>query len=228
MWKRVAMSWRASVGIAALCVLTVAGAACAAGDDASRPLVIYSGRSESLIGPLIEDFEELTGASVRVNYGSTGPLAATLLEEGKNTPADIFFAQDPGGLGAIDSMLSELPSGVLNSVPDWARDPENRWVGTSGRARAIVYNTAALTEADLPDSSEEFAEPDWRGRIGWPPTNGSLHAMITGMRQVWGEDRTRAWLKGIVANEPKIYAKNTPTVAAVAAGEIDVGFVTHY
>lgn len=228
MWKRAARFWRVSVGVTALSVLTAVAVACATDGDGSKPLVVYSGRSESLVGPLIEDFEELTGTSVQVNYGSTGQLAATLLEEGKNTPADIFFAQDPGGLGAVDSMLSVLPSDVLSSVPDWARDPENRWVGTSGRARVIVYNTDMLTEADLPDSIEDFAKPEWRGRIGWPPTNGSLHAMITAMRQEWGEDRTRAWLEGIVANEPKIYAKNTPTVAAVAAGEIEVGFVNHY
>ena len=228
MREHAARFWRVSVGVAALCVLTVTGAACAAGGDESKTLVIYSGRSESLIGPLIEDFEELTGAKVKVNYGSTGPLAATLLEEGNNTPADIFFAQDPGGLGAVDSMLSKLPSDVLGSVPDWARDPENKWVGTSGRARVIVYNTNMLTEADLPDSIEDFAKPEWRGRIGWPPTNSSLLAMITAMRQVWGEDRTRVWLEGIVANKPKIYAKNTPTVAAVAAGEVEVGFVNHY
>jgi len=227
MWNRAASFWRVSPGVFALFVLAAA-AACSAGAEESKPLVVYSGRSESLIGPLVEDFEELTGAKVTVNYGSTGPLAATLLEEGKNTPADIFFAQDPGGLGAVDSMLSELPSDVLGSVPGWARDPEGRWVGTSGRARVIVYNTDALTEADLPDSIEDFAKPEWKGRIGWPPTNGSLHAMITGMRSEWGEDRTRAWLEGIVANEPKVYAKNTPTVAAVAAGEIEVGFVNHY
>ena len=228
MRERAAGFWSGLIGVAALSVLTFTGMACAASEDESKPLVIYSGRSESLIGPLIEEFEELTGASVIVNYGSTGTLAAILLEEGKNTPADVFFAQDPGGLGAVDSMLSELPSDVLNSVPGWARDPENRWVGTSGRARVIVYNTDALTEADLPDSIEDFAKPEWRGRIGWPPTNTSLLTMITAMRQEWGEGRTREWLEGIVANEPRVYAKNTPTVAAVAAGEIDVGFVNHY
>ncbi len=228
MVNRGASFWRASAGVTAACLLFVTVAACGTGGDEPGSLVIYSGRSESLIGPLIEDFEELTGTEVRVNYGSTGPLAATLLEEGKNTPADLFFAQDPGGLGAIESMLSELPLDVLSSVPDWARDPEGKWVGTSGRARVIVYNTDVLTEAELPDSIEDFAKPEWRGRIGWPPTNSSLLAMITAMRQEWGQDRTRNWLEGIVANEPKIYAKNTPTVAAVAAGEIDVGFVNHY
>ncbi len=113
-------------------------------------------------------------------------------------------------------------------MPEWAKDPEGRWIGTSGRARVIVYNTDVLSEAELPDSIEDFAKPEWKGRIGWPPTNSSLLAMITAMRQEWGEDRTRDWLKGIIANEPKTYAKNTPTVAAVAAGEIDVGFVNHY
>ena len=194
----------------------------------SKPLVIYSGRSESLIGPLIADFEEVTGEKVQVNYGKTGMLAATLLEEGGNTPADIYFAQDPGGLGAVDSLLAELSTEILESVPDWARDPESKWVGTSGRARVVVYNTDMLTEADLPDSIEDFVKPEWKGRIGWAPTNSSLHAMITGMRQEWGEERTKTWLEGIVANEPKIYAKNTPTVAATGAGEIEVGFVNHY
>jgi len=228
MWNRVASLWRASVVTAAVCLPVIVGVACGVGADKPGPLVIYSGRSESLIGPLIADFEELTGAEVRVNYGSTGPLAATLLEEGKNTPADVFFAQDPSGLGAIDTMLSDLPSDVLSAVPEWAKDPEGRWIGTSGRARVIVYNTDVLSEAELPDSIEDLAKPEWKGRIGWPPTNSSLLAMITAMRQEWGEDRTRDWLKGIVANEPKTYAKNTPTVAAVAAGEIDVGLVNHY
>lgn len=230
--KNVAGVWRVVVSVALFSILAVVAISCA-GDDSgnssgSKPLVVYSGRSESLIAPLIADFEEVTGARVQVNYGSTGPLAATLLEEGDNTPADVFFAQDPGGLGAVDSLLAELPEEILSSVPDWAQDPEKKWVGTSGRARVIVYNTDMLTEADLPDSIEDFAKPEWKGRIGWPPTNGSLHAMITAMRQEWGEDRTKAWLEGIVANEPKIYAKNTPTVAAAGAGEIEVGFVNHY
>ncbi|MBT4126628.1 MAG: iron ABC transporter substrate-binding protein [Chloroflexi bacterium] len=231
MEKSVASVWRVVVSVALFSVLAIVAISCAGDDgdgDKSESLVIYSGRSESLIAPLIADFEEVTGAKVEVNYGSTGPLAATLLEEGDNSPADIFFAQDPGGLGAVDSLLSTLSDDILSSVPDWAQDPESKWVGTSGRARTVVYNTDMLTEADLPDSIEDFAKPEWKGRIGWAPTNGSLHAMITAMRQEWGEDRTKVWLEGIVANQPKIYAKNTPTVAAAGAGEIEVGFVNHY
>ena len=52
--------------------------------------------------------------------------------------------------------------------------------------------------------------------------------MVTGMRLTWGDEKTKSWLEGIMANEPKFYAKNTPTVEAAGKGEIEVGFVNHY
>ncbi len=191
-------------------------------------LVVYSGRSTSLVDPIIQQFAEVTGIDVKVKYGTTSQLAATLLEEGRNSPADVFFAQDPGGLGAVEEMLAVLPDSILDQVPDWAHSPQGRWVGISGRARTVVYNTDRLTEADLPDDMLGFTDPKWKGRIGWAPTNASFQTMVTAMRAVWGENKTRMWLQGIQANEPGIYPKNTPQVAAAAAGEIDVGFVNHY
>jgi len=191
-------------------------------------LIIYSGRSESLVGPLIDKFEEATGIDAKVNYAGTGALAATLLEEGDRSPADVFFAQDPGGLGSIIELVKPLSDDLIGRVPDWARSPDNLWVGISGRARTVVYNTEALSPEDLPDTMDGFTDPKWKGRIGWAPTNGSFQAMVTGMRLIWGEDRTRDWLEGIVANDPSVYAKNTPTVAATGSGEVEVGFVNHY
>ena len=117
---------------------------------------------------------------------------------------------------------------TLNQVPEWARSSDAKWVGISGRARTVVYNPNTTTEEELPDSMWGFVEPQWKGRIGWAPTNASFQAMVTGMRAVWGEDGARDWLNAIQANEPTVYPKNTPQVAAVAAGEIDVGFVNHY
>lgn len=193
-------------------------------------LVVYSGRSESLVGPIIEQFAGATGIDVSVKYGETAAIAATLLEEGGNSPADVFFAQDPGGLGAVAKagMLSTLPDEIVALVPPWARSPQKEWVGISGRARTLVYNTSALSENDLPDSIFDLTDPRWKDRIGWAPTNASFQAMVTAMRVLWGEERTRQWLQGIQSNKPKVYPKNTPQVAAAAAGEIDVGLVNHY
>lgn len=193
-------------------------------------LIVYSGRSESLVGPIIEQFAEATGIEVEVRYGKTAEMAATLLEEGQNSPADIFFAQDPGGLGAVaeTGMLAPLPEDILATVDPRFRSPDGLWVGISGRARVIVYNTERVSPKDLPDDIWDFTDPKWSGRIGWAPTNGSFQTMVTGMRQVWGEEKTREWLEGIQANKPGVYPKNTPIVAAAGAGEIDVGFVNHY
>jgi iron(III) transport system substrate-binding protein len=196
----------------------------------SGKLVVYSGRSESLVGPIIEQFSAAAGIKVEVKYGGTGEIAATILEEGENSPADLFFAQDPGGLGAVAGagLFDRLPDDVLARVPDWARSPIGLWVGISGRARAVAYNTDKLSEAAFPDSIEGFTDPKWKGKIGWAPTNGSLQAMVTAMRVLWGDERTEEWLKGIQANEPKVYPNNTSVVAAVGTGEIEVGFVNHY
>ncbi len=191
-------------------------------------LTVYSGRSESLVDPILTQFGDISGVDVQVKYAGTPAMAATLLEEGERSPADVFYAQDPGGLGAVQEMLAPLPEHILNRVPAWARHTEGRWVGISGRARTVVYNTDALSEDDLPDDMFGFTDPRWKGRIGWAPPNGSFLAMVTGMRFLWGEARTEEWLTGIRGNEPIEYPKNTPQVAAAAAGEIDVGFVNHY
>ena len=190
-------------------------------------LVIYSGRSESLVAPIIEQFRRASGIDVRVKYGGTSEIAATIQEEGANSPADVFWAQDPGALGALAPILSPLPEDATAAVPEWARHDEGRWVGISGRARVIVYNTD-LADNELPQSLEDLTDPKWKGRVGWPPTNASFRVMVTAMRQAWGEDRTRQWLEGMLANDVKVFPKNTPIVAAAGAGEVDVGLVNHY
>ena len=215
-------------GIIVLFLTAVFLSACGSSDGDAGSLTVYSGRSETLVGPLIDRFKEDTGIDVSVKYAGTPQLAATLLEEGDNTPADVFFAQDPGGLSAVAEMLSPLEEDVLTKVPQWAVSSDGVWVGISGRARTVVYNTDTLTPDDLPDDLKGFTDPKWKGRLGWAPTNASFQTMVTAMRSMWGDQRTVQWLENIQANDPKVYPKNTPIVSAAASGEIDVGLVNHY
>ena len=193
-------------------------------------LVVYSGRSEELVGPIFEQFEERSGIDVQVRYGETAELAATILEEGENSPADLFFAQDPGALGALDDegRLTKLPDDILGRVPAEFRADDGDWVGTSGRSRVVAYNTEELQEGDLPDSVFGFTDPKWEGRIGWAPTNGSFQAFVTALRVLEGEDRAREWLEGVQANDPFVYPDNLSAVEGVASGEVEVALVNHY
>jgi iron(III) transport system substrate-binding protein len=193
-------------------------------------LTIYAGRSEELVGPLIEQFKAANDVDVKVEYAGTTDLAATLLEEGDASPADVFFAQDAGALGAVaaEGRLATLPAATLAKVDDRFVSDDGQWVGISGRARVVIYDSRVLDEAQMPDSIAAFTDTAWKGRIGWAPTNASLQSFVTAYRVLEGDDAARAWLEGIQANEPKVYDGNDAVLAAVAAGEIEVGFVNHY
>lgn len=193
-------------------------------------LVVYSGRSEGLVGPILAEFESQTGVDLDVRYGDTAELAATILEEGGASPADVFFGQDAGALGALaaDGRLAEVPAELLAAVDPRFRSPDGHWVGITGRARVAAYDTRELGPEDLPDSVLGFTDASWKGRLGWVPTNGSFQAFVTALRQIEGEDGAKAWLEGMVANEPKVYEGNGAALEAVRAGEIDVALINHY
>jgi iron(III) transport system substrate-binding protein len=188
-------------------------------------LTVYSGRSEELVAPVFEDF----GGEVEVRYGDSAPLAATIIEEGDNSPADAFFSQDGGALGALsaEGRLEKLPKKILDKVPAAFRAEDGTWVGVTGRARIIAYGPG-VDEADLPDSPLELTEPEWAGRVGWAPANASFQAYVTALRVTEGEDVAREWLEGMIANDVQTYDSNTPIRDAIANGEIDVGLINHY
>lgn len=206
---------------------TAASDAAAEGDDPGE-LTVYSGRGESLVGALLERFEAETGIRVRVRYAGTAQLAVAILEEGDRSPADIYYAQDAGALGALADAeaLAVLPNALLNQVDPKFRDSDGRWVGTSGRARVLVISPERVP--DPPTSIFELTEPEWSGRVGWAPTNGSFQAFVTAMRQIHGEEATEDWLRAMLANDVREYPKNSPQVQAVHDGELDIGLVNHY
>ena len=197
---------------------------------AGGELVIYSGRSENLVAPLIEEFEKETGINVEVRYGGTAEMAATILEEGDNSPADVFFAQDAGSLGALAQAgrLEKLPDDILNKVDARYRSPNGEWVGASGRARVLVYNTDQLQESDLPDNVFGLTDPKWANQVGWAPTNASFQAFVSAMRKLNGDDATRQWLEDMIANGVQSYDNNVAIVEAVGKGEIQLGLSNHY
>ncbi|GMU40866.1 MAG: iron ABC transporter substrate-binding protein [Chloroflexota bacterium] len=195
-----------------------------------QTLVVYSGRNEALIAPLLEQFSEATGVTIEAKYGSSSEMAATLLEEGSRSPADVFLAQDTGALGAVEQagLFAPLDASLLNLVPAEFRSNQGGWVGLSGRVRVIVYNKDAVAEADLPTSVKDVIDPKWQGRVGWAPTNASLQAFVTAFRLVEGDDAARAWLQGMLDNGAVVYPNNGGVVQAVADGEVDLGLVNHY
>lgn len=200
--------------------------------SAQEVLTVYSGRSESLVGPLLAQFTEDTGVEVEVLYGSTSGIASQILAEGQNSPADVVITQDGGALGALAQadMLTTLPNDIMErSLPAFS-SPDQVWVGISGRARVLVYNPQLVEELglELPASILDLTDPQYQGLVGWAPTNGSFQANVTAMRVLIGDEATSAWLEDMVANNTTPYEGNTPLNQAVINGEVVMGITNHY
>jgi iron(III) transport system substrate-binding protein len=222
---------RALLGLAAAALALPLHAAGGGGSNsADGPLTVYSGRSEELVGPLFALFTEQTGIAVEARYGDTAELAAQLLEEGDASPAQVFFAQDAGALGAVDAagLFAPLPASVQTTVPQDYRAANGNWTGVTGRARVIAYDAEQVPAADVPQSVFDLTDPKWKGQVAIAPTNASFQAFVTAMRVSQGDEVTKQWLEGMVANDVQSYEKNALILDAVDTGQAQLGLVNHY
>jgi iron(III) transport system substrate-binding protein len=216
-----------AVVLAAVAAVSVSGCTAEAALPDKSSITVYAGRSEALIQPMVDQFTLDTGIEVEVRYAGSAELAAQLLEEGQNSPADVFFAQDAGALGAVAKagLLTKLPDEILGLVSPQYSAADGSWVGVSGRVRVFVYNPD--TVASVPTSVFDLAEPEWQGRIAIAPTNASFQAFVTAMRVLHGEDKTLEWLRAMKTNAV-IYEKNSAILEAVESKIVDAGLINHY
>ena len=213
-----------SISLLALVIFVTA----CAGVQRESSIVLYSGRTEELVGPLLQRFQDESGIDVDVRYGSSPEMAATILTEGANSPADLFYSQDPASLGSVAELLAPLPAEILNLVPESFSDPDGRWVGITVRSRVLAFNPELLPESELPQSYRDLVDPEWSGRFGIAPTNGSFVTFVAAMILLEGDETTREWLEGIAANNPVTFDGNSPIASAIDAGDLELGLINHY
>lgn len=197
-------------------------------EKASGNIVVYTGRNLELIQPLVDDFEKDSGITVELRDGDSGALASQIVTEGKESKADVFFSQDAGALGLLSEreLLEKLPKEITRPVDSRFKSRKNEWVGTSGRARVLVYNTDKVKNP--PSSLDELVDPKYKGKVAFAPSNASFQSFVTALRVLEGEKAAKEWLEKFSANEPKVYEKNSAIVEAVNKGEIEMGLVNHY
>ena len=191
-------------------------------------LTVYSGRSEFLVGDLVSYIRNLyDDLDLTVRYNSSTDHVNAIVNEGDGSPADVFYSVNAGSLGALADAgrTQAIPEDVAEKVRGEFRTEQ--WVGTSGRARTIPYNTDEYSESDLPDDIMAYPE-EFDGDLGWAPSYGSAQAFITAMRILEGEDATREWLEAMVERGAATYPDEFRTCQEIADGQIDAAFTNHY
>jgi iron(III) transport system substrate-binding protein len=208
---------------------TVAPASAAA---PSGNLVVYSGRSEALLKPVIEKFKaKYPAVTVALKAGSNSELANALIEEKANPQADVFVATELMTLQSLadQGVFEAHKSANLKNVSSDYQHPAGLWTGLTLRARVIMYNTDLVKSEDAPKSIFDLTNPKWKGQIAMAgSTNGSLQAQVAEMRQLLGDEKTQKWLTDLKANDVKFFGGHTDVRKAVGAGEFKIGLVNHY
>ena len=199
---------------------------------AAEKLVVYSGRSERLIKPVLDGFQAKTGIQVELLSSGTTELVNRLQAEGERTPADVFITNDAGSLERARELNLLRPLNlpeVDRAIPPQFRAPDNSWVGISGRFWIVVYNTQQV-KPDQITSLFDLADPRWKDKIAIPNAGSEyLQAGVSIIKATYGNERTKQFLAGLKANAgSQVYQKSSQIVEAVAKGQVAAGIVNHY
>ncbi len=215
-------------------LLSIGVAACSGGDGGADQVVnLYSARHYDVDVQLYEQFKADTGIQVNVIEGQPDELIERIINEGEQSPADVFVAVDAGRLWRAQSagiFQSVTGSEVLNSqVPENLREPNSEWFGLTTRARVLVYNKATVEPSEL-STYEDLADPKWRGRVCVRSSSNVYNESLVGsMIESMGAEATEKWVEGLVANLARApEGGDTDQIKAVAAGQCDVAIANHY
>lgn len=194
-------------------------------------LIVYSGRKDKFIKPVVAAFTKETGIKVLLHSGSSTSLLNKLKLEGSHSMADLYISNDAGNLEKGKEMNLFLPvsADLVKGIPQSLRASDNSWIGLSARARVLVVNTNDKS-VDFVKSVFDLSDPRLKNKLAITHSaNGSYIAGVTVYMVLVGKKKTREWLAGMKKNVAgKVFNKHSKIVKAVAKGKRSVGLVNHY
>jgi iron(III) transport system substrate-binding protein len=197
--------------------------------DSGTTITLYNGQHEQTTSMLVAGFEKQTGIKVKVRSDDEDVLGSQILQEGSSSPADVFYTENTPVLEDLQEkgLLAPIAASTLAAVPDKYSSPQGDWVGVSARVSVLVYNTSQIKSSELPSSILELAQPQWKGKVGFAPSETDFQPLVTAITKLDGVATAEKWLKGLQANS-KVYPDNETVVAQVNNGESTVGIINHY
>jgi iron(III) transport system substrate-binding protein len=210
--------------------LSVALALSACGSSsATNAITVYSGQHEQTTALLVAAFERQSGIKVSVRSGDEAALGNQLIQEGANSPADVFYSANSPVLESLRErgLLATVAPGTLTAVPARYSSPSGAWVGISARVSALAYDTTKLSASALPSSILELAQPRWQGMLGFAPSETDFQPLVAAILKRDGAGAAEAWLKGLQRNG-HVYSNNETVLIQINDGQVAIGPIEHY
>jgi iron(III) transport system substrate-binding protein len=192
-------------------------------------IIVYNAQHESLGKAWIDGFTKETGIKVTVRNGGDTEFANQIIQEGENSPADVFLTENSPAMTLVDSkgLFAPVDADTLAQVPETFKAADGKWIGVAARSTVFAYDKTKLKDADLPKSMLDLADPKWKGRWGASPTGADFQAIVSALLELKGEDETAKWLKALKENAT-FYKGNSVALKAVNAGEVEGAVIYHY
>ncbi len=174
-------------------------------------------------------FTQQTGIKVQVREGEGPDIASQILQEGADSPADIFFTENSPELNLLDEkgLLAPVDKTTLAQVPAKYSAADGDWLGVLARENVLAWNPSLIEKSALPASLLDLAKPEWKGKLGFAPSDSDFLPLVSAVIKQYGKPAALAWLDGLKDNAT-IYQDDEGAVAAVARGSVAVAIINNY
>jgi iron(III) transport system substrate-binding protein len=201
----------------------------ASAQSAPEGILVYNAQHASLTQAWAEAFTRETGIKVTLRQGGDTELGNQLVQEGTNSPADVFLTENSPAMALVDGagLFAPLDPAIQAQVAPGYRTAHGRWVGIAARSTVFVYQKAKFPPAQLPKSMLDLAKPEWKGRWGAAPAGADFQAIVSALLELKGEAVTANWLKGMKENVVP-FKGNSIAMKGVNAGQVDGALIYHY
>jgi len=190
----------------------------------SQELIIYTGRKESTIKPVVDAFATKTGIKVTIKGGKTGGLINEIEQENANPIADIFISTAAGSVEAVreKELFESYVSPGTEKIPADQKSSNGTWTAISARARVILYNTNLVKDA--PKSILDLTDPKYKGKIAIAGTvERTTLSQLAYLIDFMGDAKAKEFVENLKKNDLKILPDNSDVRKGVASGEFALG-----
>lgn len=200
-------------------------------------VVIYVSHDQDYSEPILADFENETGITVKAVYDTeaskTVGLTNRLIAEKDNPQADVFWNNEVTRTIQLkqEGVLDQYYPANYEKIDATHKDAEGFWTGFAARARVLVVNNEFFNVGnldivpELPNTLEELVAKKLKDQVTIADARfGTTTSHLAALYSVWGKEKTENYLLDLKENGLNVAQSNGQTRDKVVNGEMAVGF----